>query len=32
VQGDGAYAGLSVEDRKDLLAAANEGAGGCPLN
>lgn len=32
VQGSGAYAGLSVEARKDLLAGANEGAGGCPLN
>jgi hypothetical protein len=31
VQGDGAYAGLSVEARKNLLAAANEGVGGCPL-
>jgi hypothetical protein len=30
VQGDGAYAGLSVEQRKDLLAVANER--GCPLN
>ncbi len=30
VQGDGAYAGLSVEQRKDLLAIANER--GCPLN
>jgi hypothetical protein len=32
VKGTGAYAGLSVEARKDLLAAANEGTGGCPLN
>lgn len=32
VRGSGAYSGLSVEARKDLLAAANEGAGGCPLN
>jgi hypothetical protein len=32
VQGDGAYAGLSVEERKDLLDAANNGVGGCPLN
>jgi hypothetical protein len=31
VQGDGAYTGLSVEDRKNLLADANEGVGGCPL-
>jgi hypothetical protein len=31
VQGDGAYSGLSIEARKNLLAAANEGAGGCPL-
>jgi hypothetical protein len=30
VQGDGAYAGLSVEARKNLLAAANEL--GCDLN
>jgi hypothetical protein len=30
VRGTGAYAGLSVESRKDLLAAANEA--GCPLN
>ncbi|MGE0816202.1 MAG: hypothetical protein AB7O28_16445 [Vicinamibacterales bacterium] len=30
VQGTGAYAGLSVEARKNLLAAANEL--GCPLN
>ena len=30
VQGDGAYAGLSVEARKDLLVAANEA--GCPLS
>lgn len=30
VQGDGAYSGLSVEARKNLLAAANEA--GCPLN
>lgn len=30
IQGDGAYAGLSIEERKDLLAAANEA--GCPLN
>lgn len=30
VQGDGAFAGLSVEARKNLLAAANEA--GCPLN
>ena len=29
VQGDGAYAGLSVEARKNLLATANEA--GCPL-
>jgi len=32
VQGDGAYAGLSVEARKNLLDAANNGVGGCPLN
>jgi hypothetical protein len=32
VQGDGAYAGLSVEERKDLLDAANNGVGGCPLD
>ena len=31
VQGDGAYAGLTVEERKDLLDAANNGIGGCPL-
>jgi len=30
VRGTGAYAGLSIEERKDLLAAANEA--GCPLN
>jgi hypothetical protein len=30
VQGDGAYAGLTVEQRKNLLAAANEI--GCPLS
>jgi hypothetical protein len=30
VQGDGAYAGMGVEQRKDLLAVANER--GCPLN
>jgi hypothetical protein len=30
VQGDGAYAGLTVEQRKNLLAAANEL--GCPLS
>lgn len=30
VAGTGAYAGLSIEARKDLLAAANEA--GCPLN
>lgn len=30
--GTGIYAGLSIEERKDLLAAANEGVGGCPLN
>jgi len=29
--GTGIYSGLSVEARKDLLAAANEGVGGCPL-
>jgi hypothetical protein len=32
VNGTGAYAGLSVEERKDLLDAANNGVGGCPLN
>jgi hypothetical protein len=32
VQGTGAYAGLSVEARKNLLDAANNGLGGCPLN
>lgn len=32
VQGSGAYAGLTVEQRKDLLDAANNGIGGCPLN
>jgi hypothetical protein len=32
VNGTGAYAGLSVEARKDLLDAANNGVGGCPLN
>ena len=32
VNGTGAYAGLSVEDRKNLLDAANNGVGGCPLN
>ena len=31
VQGDGAYAGLSVEARKNLLDAANNGVDGCPL-
>jgi hypothetical protein len=30
--GTGIYAGLSVEERKDLLEAANQGVGGCPLN
>jgi hypothetical protein len=30
VQGDGAYAGLSVDERKNLLSTANEL--GCPLN
>lgn len=30
VRGTGAYAGLSVEERKDLLAAANEAT--CPIN
>jgi len=29
--GTGAYSGLSIEARKNLLAAANEGVGGCPL-
>jgi hypothetical protein len=29
--GTGIYAGLTIEARKDLLAAANEGVGGCPL-
>ena len=29
--GTGIYAGLSVEERKDLLEAANQGVGGCPL-
>jgi len=32
VNGTGAFAGLSVEDRKNLLDAANNGVGGCPLN
>jgi hypothetical protein len=32
VQGDGAFAGLSIEARKNLLDAANNGVGGCPLN
>jgi hypothetical protein len=32
VQGDGDFAGLSVEARKNLLDAANNGVGGCPLN
>lgn len=32
VNGTGAYSGLSVDERKDLLDAANNGVGGCPLN
>ena len=32
VNGTGAYAGLTVEARKNLLDAANNGVGGCPLN
>ena len=29
--GTGIYSSLTIEQRKDLLAAANEGVGGCPL-
>lgn len=32
VNGTGAYSGLTVEQRKNLLDAANNGVGGCPLN